>query len=677
MLALRRVLVFGSTLALTGVAAWQMYDVLRVGGLTYLEGVILALFIVLFAWIALSFVSVACGFFLLLLGTAGSLRIDSGPVLAIRSRTALLLPTYNENPDRVFARLQAMYESLKATGHLASFDLFILSDTTDPELWIAEEEAFVYLRSELGHEHLFYRHRLRNVERKAGNIADWLKRFGAAYEHMIVLDADSLMEGETIVRLAAAMEQHPAVALIQTLPQLLNARTLFARLQQFAASIYGPVIAFGIAWWHGPDGNYWGHNAIIRVRAFASSAGLPVLRRGRVFGGHILSHDFVEAAFMRRAGWAIHMSPELGGSFEECPPTLTDYAIRDRRWCQGNLQHAGVFSARRLHWISRLHLLTGMASYLTAPLWLVFLLVGILISLQAEYVRPEYFPKGASLFPQWPAQDPVRAAYVFAGTMAMLLVPKLIGWLAACGRRSGRYGMGGLLRGLSSLLLEIVLSALIAPIMMLKQCRAVIEILLGRDAGWSVQRREESESLWADAVRFYSLSSLTGAVFAAVAYAVSIPLLIWMLPVILGLVLAIPLVWLTGRPEVGEWARRCGFLLTLQERSPPDLLLRVNELVTSRKKFSSQPIRRLLQDPAFRQLHLEMLGAPAPRKKGEIDIALVAAVAKIEDSTDAEEALALMDEREAFAMLANSSALRRLVDKALQGRCPRGDSPLP
>jgi membrane glycosyltransferase len=669
--ALRRFFVFAATLAITGVGAWQMYEVLAVGGLTYLEMVILALFVVLFAWIALSFVSAVAGFFVLLFGRGISLDIDpAAPLPTLNCKTALLLPTYNEDARRVFARLQAIFESVRDTGQRAAFDFFVLSDSTDPAIWIAEEACFLRLRSELGPEWLFYRHRQKNIERKAGNIADWVMRFGGAYEHMIVLDADSLMEGETIVRLAAAMERHPDVALIQTLPQLLNARTLFARLQQFAGSVYGPVIAYGIAWWHGAEGNYWGHNAIIRTRAFASSAGLPVLRGGRVFGGHILSHDFVEAAFMRRAGWAIHMAPQLGGSYEECPPTLTDYAVRDRRWCQGNLQHAGVLPARGLHWVSRLHLLTGMGSYLTAPLWLIFLLVGILISLQAEYVRPEYFPKGATLFPQWPAQDPVRAAYVFAGTMAMLLLPKLIGWLAACAKRSTRYGMGGVVRGFASLLLEILVSALIAPIMMLKQCRAVGEILLGRDAGWSAQRREESESLWDEAVRSYSLSTLIGLVFAAIAYAVSTALLIWMLPVIAGLVLAIPLVWMTGRPRLGERLRRMGLLLVAEERRPPKLLLRANELAVGGDREDA--IARLISDERFREAHIEMLGQAPRRRKGDIDVPLVVGMAKIADAAGAEEAIAMMDRKEVFAVLSNRDALERLVAKDGRGASRTG-----
>jgi membrane glycosyltransferase len=427
----RRGFVLTGTAILTAAGCYQMYRVLQVGGITVLESIILALFVLLFAWIAFSFMSALAGFVVLLTGKKDELGIDpSAPLPTIHSRTAMLLPTYNEDPHRVLARLRAIYESIEATGRGAQFDWFVLSDTTDPAIWITEEKCFLKLRQDIGGAAtLFYRHRPENTARKSGNIEEWVRRFGADYECMLILDADSLMTGDCIVRLVAAMESHPKAALIQTLPVIVNARSLFARWQQFAGRLYGPMLAAGIAWWHGSEGNYWGHNAIIRIRAFAQYAGLPELGGRKPFGGHIMSHDFIEAALMRRGGWAIHMAPTLRGSYEESPPTLSDFAARDRRWCQGNLQHLALLPTRGFHWISRLHLLTGIGSYLTSPLWLAFLMVGILVSLQAQFVRPEYFPKGYSLFPQWPAQDPVLAAWVFAGTMGMLIVPKVLAFL--------------------------------------------------------------------------------------------------------------------------------------------------------------------------------------------------------------------------------------------------------
>ena len=371
-----RAFVFGTALALSALAAYEMYLVLAVGGLTTLEAVILVLFVILFAWIALSFASTLGGVIALMTRT-DAMRSTSIRMRRCRrspARTALLLPTYNEDPDRVFSRVQAVYESVAATGALACFDVFILSDTTDPDIFIAEEAAFLALRERLGAERTsIYRHRPKNDAKKAGNIAEWVRRFGGHYEHMIVLDADSLMTGDTLVRLVAAMERNPGVGLIQTFPVMVNATTPFARVQQFAGRLYGPLIAYGLAWWHGADGNYWGHNAIIRMRAFAECAGLPALSGPRPIGGHILSHDFVEAALMRRGGWAIHMAPALGGSYEESPPSLTEYAARDRRWCQGNLQHMGVLPARGLHWVEpaascdRHRLLRGGAAVAVVP----------------------------------------------------------------------------------------------------------------------------------------------------------------------------------------------------------------------------------------------------------------------------------------------------------------------
>src|SRR6185437_6174339 len=339
-IVLRRLLVIGGAIALAGAGIWQMELVLAVNGLTPLAVFMLALFLALFAWIALSFTSAIAGFLSTLSGGGRRLGIGTGPLPALATRTALLMPCYNETPARVMAGLQAIWESLRDIDAAEVFDIFILSDTTDPDVWVEEEAAFLALRQRTGAACLFYRRRRKNVARKAGNIADWVTRWGSAYPHFLILDADSVMQAETLVRLVAAIEAHPDVGLIQTLPIITGGTTFFARLQQFAGRVYGPLIAHGIAWWHGAEGNYWGHNALIRTRAFAEQAGLPELSGRRPFGGHILSHDFVEAALIRRGGWAVHMAPALTGSYEESPPSLTDLAVRDRRWCQGNLQHA-------------------------------------------------------------------------------------------------------------------------------------------------------------------------------------------------------------------------------------------------------------------------------------------------------------------------------------------------
>ncbi|MGA8294076.1 MAG: glucans biosynthesis glucosyltransferase MdoH, partial [Rhodoplanes sp.] len=603
------VVIIGAAAAMTIAAAYEMYLVLVVGGLTLAEHVVLALFVVLFAWLAFSTASAFAGFVALLGSGVRTLDIDPlAPLPNVSSRTALLLPTYNEDARRLMSRLQAIYESVEATGQGDAFDFFVLSDTTDPDIWIAEEIEFFALRTRVGEAQLFYRRRAENTERKAGNIGDWVTRFGGCYAQMIVLDADSLMTGDTVVRLAAAMEAHPHVGLIQTFPVIVNGTTLFQHLQQFAGRVYGPLIAHGIAWWHGGDSNYWGHNAVIRTEAFAACAGLPQLSGRKPIGGHILSHDFVEAALMRRGGYAVHLAPMLSGSYEETPPSLTDHAARDRRWCQGNLQHLGVLPARGLHWMSRLHLLTGIGAYITAPLWLVFLIVGILISLQAQFIRPEYFPRGFSLFPQWPAQDPVRAAWVFAGTMGLLVVPKLLGYLALLLRPDERRGCGGALRAFASLLIETLVSGLIAPVMMAMQSVAVAEILVGKDSGWQVQRRDDGTLPFRALARRYLGHTIVGFLLAAAAFSVSWPLFLWMTPVIVGLVLAIPLAAVTADAAFGRRLQRLGLLTTPEERNPPEVLRRANALA---RAAESDDITAPIHLAVRRQLR-----RPGPAKAG-------------------------------------------------------------
>jgi membrane glycosyltransferase len=656
MMPLRRVYIFVGTTAMTLVGGYEMYEVLRVGGITLLEGLVLGLFVLLFAWIAFSFVSAFAGFAVLLLRKREALQIDtSGPLPTIVSRTAMLLPTYNEDAHRIMARLQAIHESVEETGTGARFDWFVLSDTTDPAIWIAEEASFLQLRKNCDAGGLYYRHRADNTARKSGNIAEWIGRFGASYDHMIILDADSLMTGDTIVRLVAAIELHPDVALIQTLPIIVNARSLFSRLQQFAGRLYGPLIAAGIAWWHGADGNYWGHNAIIRVPAFAQDAGLPELRGRKPFGGHILSHDFVEAALMRRAGWGIHMVPTLGGSFEECPPSLLDFAARDRRWCQGNLQHLAVLPARGLYWVSRLHLMTGIGSYLTAPLWLLFLTLGILISLQAQFVRPEYFPKGFSLFPKWPAQDPVLAAWVFVGTLGLLIVPKVLAYVLLLTQPSSRRAFGGV-KALAGLVIETVLSALIAPVMMIFQSIAVGEILLGRDSGWQVQRRDDGGVTGRELYRKYTAPTLCGVAMAFSAYAISVPLFLWTSPVILGLLLAIPLGFATS-----AGLRPGGLFATPEETSPPHVLLRANELAAVAGPLPMDALSRLRGDPAMLKLHLDSIIPRKRRRRGEIDIHLAIARAKIDDAETFEEAVGYLTMRETATVLNDRPVLERMM----------------
>ena len=459
--AMRRAFVFGGAALLSGIAINEMRLVLNLGGLTILEIVVLVLFALNTLWISLSVPMAIAGFIRL------AFRRPPAPAAGpLTTRTALLMPLYNEEPARAGAALEAMATDLASRGAGAHFDLFILSDTTDGDIALAEEEAVWALRRRMTQgPSIYYRRRERNTAHKSGNVREFCERWGLAYDHFLVLDADSLMEGATIIELVHRMEDDPDAGLIQTVPRLHEGTTLVARLQQFAARVYGPVLASGLAWWTGREGNFWGHNAVIRSRAFMASCGLPELPGRPPLGGPILSHDFVEAALLRRAGWSVRIADDLQGSYEACPSTLVDLAIRDRRWCQGNLQHARVLGAKGLHWVSRFHLLSGIFSFVSSPIWLLFLLAALGLGVQNEFARPEYFTRAFSLFPVWPHIDPVRALRTFILSLTILGAPKVLGVLAFVGSGKRLRGGGGLLFPFS-VALEFLLAALLAPILM-------------------------------------------------------------------------------------------------------------------------------------------------------------------------------------------------------------------
>lgn len=657
---LSRLAVFGGATVLTAYGGWQMVQTVSVSGSpTALQLVLVVLFCLTFSWIALAFTSALLGFGLLL-RPGPSTREPT----ALSSRTAVLMPVYNEATARTFAGVEAMHEAVAATGLGKHFDWFVLSDSTQADAWIAEERAYLELRERLGPEaRLYYRHRPKNHHRKAGNIGDFVSRWGGQYDHMLVLDADSLMSGSAIVALAAAMEADPDAGIIQTLPLIINRNTLFARLQQFAARIYGPVIAAGLAAWSGRDGNYWGHNAIIRTRAFASSCGLPDLPGKPPFGGHILSHDFVEAALIRRAGWAVYMLHRLPGSYEESPPSLIDVAVRDRRWAQGNLQHARVIGAAGLHPATRQHFATGIAGYLASPLWLLQLVVGILLVLQTATERPDYFG-GAGFSPVFPRFDPVRALQLFGLTMAVLLAPKILGLILALLNGPVRRACGGAGRLVLSSLVEILLSALVAPVAMVVQSGSVASILLGRDTGWNPQRRDDGSIPLRDIIARHSWHTALGLVAGIAAFAIATSLFLWMSPTILGLVLAIPISWASGQLDLGLALKRRGLLGTPEEAAPPEIARHAGALTARNAAMgfdTADALASLHADPALAQAHARMLPPGRSRPRGAIDPDQTLATAKICEAETVADAQAWLSAKERMALLHDRALVDRLI----------------
>lgn len=627
----RRVKVFGLMAVSTLLATFKWISVIPSDANFLTTFLMISLFMLTFAWIALFFWSSIFGFFELLSRRKVPGIIWPESSAELKSRTAILMPVYNEPPKFVFANLLAMADDLKQTGQAGYFDMFVLSDTTNPKIWIEEEKMWQEARALMPKEvNLYYRRRVKNTARKSGNIEDFCNKWGAAYEGMIVLDADSLMSGQTMLTMAQLLETNPEAGIIQAPPMTVKARTLFSRIQQFAGKVYGPIVSAGLAYWQVGDSNYWGHNAIIRVKAFIECCGLPVLPGKAPFGGHILSHDFVEAALIRRGGWSAWLLPELKGSYEECPPTMIDFAARDRRWCQGNMQHIRVLMSKGLHPISRIHFTIGIMSYLSSPIWLSFLIVGLAIALGREFFPPVYFPEVRTLFPTWPIFDKIGTIALFVLSMFMLIFPKFLGLIIYLLRnRKTDTSAPKLTKGaVKSVLLEIVLSALTAPIMMMFQSKFVFEIFTGHSVSWNTQNRDDKGTTFKEALSRHIWHMLLGIVTMIVVALYATPLFWWMLPITLGLILAIPISMATSRPEAGDLAARHNYFVTPEDIIVPEIIQKAAKYkkLLSETELPEYGVELLVSDKVLNALHILMLeiNGPAPDiKKADLDKAQI------------------------------------------------------
>ncbi len=653
---LARFVAFGGAAGLTWPAGTTMFEAISVGRTSTLQYTLLVVFVPTFAWIALSSTSALAGW----LPGIGFRRQRDG---ALPDKTALVMPVYNEGSAETTAGLLAMARGLVEAGHGERFEVFVLSDTNDPEVWMRETAAIRALRDELaGAMPVWYRRRHRNTARKSGNVEDFVKRWGARYDAFVLLDADSVMAPQALVALARELHADRRLALLQTVPQLAGGRGLWARMQQFAGRVYGPVVARGVAAWQGFDGNYWGHNAILRTRAFAESCGLPELRGRKPFGGPILSHDFVEAALLRRAGWAVRMDAGLEGSFEGSPPSLLDVAQRDRRWAQGNLQHSKLVGASGLAPVSRVHLIMGILSYVASPMWLGLMIVGLALAIVA-YLRPvDYFSSPFQLFPDWPRFDSARLLYLFGLSLAVLLLPKALGMIRALFHGELRQGCGGAARLCASGLFELVVSSLYAPILMLMQTRQIVEILRGRDSGWNPQRRGDGGTPWGEAIRRHAGHTLVGLGTVALVFFAAKPLMAWMAPTLLGLAFAIPLSRSSGSRSLGEALRGRGLLRTPEETSPPAVLVE-RDLALARiaARCDRVDLDRLATDPAVRRAHFESVEPMPPSAPGEPDLDRLSAGAKVADARSLEQAWGWMTAKERLVLLSRADWFEDLL----------------
>ncbi|MBI3768698.1 MAG: glucans biosynthesis glucosyltransferase MdoH [Deltaproteobacteria bacterium] len=616
------------------VASGFMVNVLPRQGGTWLEVAIVVFFGALFSWISIGFWTALFGFLILARGrerfaitnldAAVERPLDGG------ARTAIVMPICAEPVERVFAGLRAIHASLARVGALEYFHFFVLSDTADPDVAMREEAAwFRWCREVDGFARIFYRRRRVRLRRKSGNVADFCRRWGHDYRYMVMLDADSVMAGETLVRMVRMMEARPDVGVIQTAPAAVNRCSLFARVQQFGSRVYGPMFAAGLHYWQLGDGQYWGHNAIIRVAPFMAHCALPRLPGKPPLGGEILSHDFVEAALMGRAGWTLWLAYDLGGSYEEVPSTLLEEMKRDRRWCQGNLQHLRLLFTEGLFGAHRALFLNGVLSYVSALLWFTFLTLSTAEVIQNALREPNYFPSGPSLFPAWPIWRPNWARALLAVTGMILFLPKLLSVaLIVVKRREARL-YGGFGKLALSMLVEILISSLLAPIRMVFHSRFVLLNLLGRTVTWRSQEREDSETGWGEAIRHHGVDTVVACLWGGSLFWLNPDYFWWVMPIIGALIVSIPLSVYASHVRLGARARAAGLFLIPEEIAPPRELRDVEELteVAERAAAESGPALvigahdhatsaapsgfvRAVVDPGQSAVHCALQGAP-------------------------------------------------------------------
>jgi membrane glycosyltransferase len=621
---LRRALFLALVVVTIVLAVGALYEILRPNGLEPLEIAIIVLFTFNFIWIALSFWTAVAGFLIRLLKRdpinlrpiSRLLPVENG---AIASRTAVIVPVYNEDPHRVYAGLEAVYRSLQATGHLAAFDFFILSDTRSDEIAAAERRYWHDMCDRLnGGGRIFYRRREHNTRRKVGNVSEFLSRWGYRYEYMIVFDADSIMSGQSMVDLVRLMEANPHAGLIQTNPMAINQTTLFGRAQQFAGRVAGPVLASGMSFWHMGEANYFGHNAVIRTRAFIDQCGLPPVPGRPPLGGEIHSHDYVEAALLRRGGWFVYLMPDFEGSYEELPSNIIDFAVRDRRWCQGNLQHLRLLGAQRLHWMSRFHFIIGAFAYLSSFIWVAFLVLSTANVVEEAVTGHQYFSQSYQLFPEWPISKIWETVSLFAVTMAMLFLPKVFGLILVLTDKARRRAFGGGPKAALGVLCECLFSVLIAPVMGGLHSYFVVSLVIGRGVNWNPQNRSERGLSVREASTSVGIFFALGIGWLAALLAHAPSYVWWVLPVLAGLVLAVPVTVLSSRSTLGLWLKDRSIFLTPEEYAPPPEL----RMLAARLDRDPLPATDEPPDPEFPEtpeakwtpIHEQVLwNAPAKR----------------------------------------------------------------
>ena len=565
----RRLFVLALNLATLALLLGGLAHVLGAGGWSAADVAIFVAFLFGAPWTVLGFWNAVIGLWLLHGRREGLKQVAPFALAGERAtplvlRTAVLMTLRNEDPERAFRRLRVVKDSLDVTGEGVWFDYFALSDTSDPVVAAAEEALAERWAREIGEPaRLTYRRRSDNAGFKAGNLRDFCERWGERYELMLPLDADSVMAGETILGMARMMQAHPRLGILQSLVVGMPSRSAFARIFQFGMRHGMRPYTMGSAWWGGDCGPFWGHNALVRIAPFRDCCHLPVLPGKPPLGGAVMSHDQVEAVLMRRAGYEVRVLPVEGGSWEENPPTMLDFAKRDLRWCLGNLQYLKLLDLPDLKPMSRFQLVWAILMFLGLPAWTLMIALLPLEVVEARAIA---------------GYPTVAAACLYLLFLAMYLSPKLAGFADILLTRGGVRRYGGAGRFLLSAAIEVLFAFLQGAVSSFRTTLFMVGLLFGKARiGWNGQARDAHALSFATAFAGLWPHLLFGSYLFAALGMLAPAVLLWSLPLTAGYVLAIPFAMLTAWPAAGAWLARHGLCGIPEDFDMPPVLAAIRD----------------------------------------------------------------------------------------------------